>query len=71
MLSLHRYFEIKFEGDSGEEVALWRLYLFSRWLVAKFKSPCKSFEVLIHRINETHISDNRKVQQRAATDHDI
>ena len=46
MLSLHRYFEIKFEGDSGEEVALWRLYLFSRWLVAKFKSPCKSFEVL-------------------------
>ena len=29
------------------------------------------FRLKIHRINETDISDNRKVQQRAATDHDI
>ena len=28
------------EGDSGEEVALWRLTSLSRWLKAKFKSPC-------------------------------
>ena len=28
------------EGDSGEEVALWRLTLLSRWSKEKFKSPC-------------------------------
>jgi hypothetical protein len=33
------------EGDSGEEVALWRLTLLSRWSIAKFKAPC-NFEEL-------------------------
>ena len=28
------------EGDSGEEVTLWRLTSLSRWSEAKFKSPC-------------------------------
>jgi hypothetical protein len=28
------------EGDSGEEVALWRLTSLSCWSKAKFKSPC-------------------------------
>jgi hypothetical protein len=28
------------EGDSGEEVALWRLTSLSRWSKAKFRSPC-------------------------------
>ena len=28
------------EGDSGEEIALWRLTSLSRWSKAKFKSPC-------------------------------
>jgi hypothetical protein len=28
------------EGNSGEEVALWRLTSLSRWSKAKFKSPC-------------------------------
>jgi hypothetical protein len=28
------------EGDSDEEVALWRLTSLSRWSKAKFKSPC-------------------------------
>jgi len=28
------------EGDSGEEVALWRLTSLSRWSKAKLKSPC-------------------------------
>jgi hypothetical protein len=42
--NLHRYFEIKssgltFEGDSGEEVTLWRLTSISHWSVVKFKSP--------------------------------
>ena len=33
------------EGDSGKEVALWRLTSLSRWSKAKFKSPC-NFEEL-------------------------
>lgn len=31
------------QGDSGEEVALWVLTSLSRWLKAKFKSPCNNF----------------------------
>jgi len=34
-----------FEGDSGEEVALWILTSLSRWSKAKFKLPC-NFEEL-------------------------
>ena len=34
------------EGDSGEEVALWRLISLSRWSKAKFKSPCNFEESL-------------------------
>ena len=33
------------EGDSGEEVTLWRLNSLSRWSKVKFKSPC-NFEEL-------------------------
>ena len=41
---------ITLDGDSGEEVALWRLTLFSRWSKAKFKSPCNFGRVaLCHR----------------------
>ena len=36
------------EGDSGEEVTLWRLTSFSRWSKAKFKSHC-NFEVALCR----------------------
>jgi hypothetical protein len=32
--------KLTLEGDSGKEVALWRLTLFSRWSKAKFKSAC-------------------------------
>jgi len=32
------------EGNSGEEVALWRLTSLSRWSKAKFKLPCNSEE---------------------------
>jgi hypothetical protein len=35
------------EGDSGEEVALWRLTSLSHWSKAKFKSPC-NFEESPH-----------------------
>ena len=28
------------EGDSGEEITMWRLTLLSHWSIAKFKSPC-------------------------------
>jgi hypothetical protein len=31
---------LTFEGDSGEDVALWRLTSLSCWSKAKSKSPC-------------------------------
>jgi len=34
------YTGLTLEGDSGEEVALWRLTSLSRWSKEKFKSPC-------------------------------
>jgi hypothetical protein len=37
--------KITLEGDSGKEVALWRLTSLSRWSKAKFKSPCNVEEL--------------------------
>jgi hypothetical protein len=39
---------LTFEGDSGEEVTLWRLTSLFRWSKAKFKSPFNFEELPVH-----------------------
>jgi hypothetical protein len=43
------------EGDSGEEVALWRLTSLSRWSKAKFKSPCNPMPPPAYFLHLSHL----------------
>jgi hypothetical protein len=44
------------EGDSDEEITMWRLTLLSHWSIAKFKSPC-NFEVAQYRPHITGVKN--------------
>jgi hypothetical protein len=46
---------LTFEGDSGEEVTLWRLTSLLRWSKAKFKSPFNFEESPVHFFVTWHL----------------